>query len=94
MSNKLNALELASKICTRSKFEAGRLGSTTASIVEAAMMSVCIETIHEVAQPIADERDEFRDALQSMFNTFEGLERLHPVVVCNARAILAKYPKP
>jgi hypothetical protein len=90
MSTKLNAVELASEICTRSKFEAGRLGSTTASIVEAAMMSVCIETIHEVAQPIADERDELREAVEIICEQGGALvaEQLAAF-----QAILAKYPK-
>jgi hypothetical protein len=93
MSTKLNAVELASEICTRSKFEAGRLGSTTASIVEAAMMSVCIETIHEVAQPIADERDELRDMLDIAMKSL-GTYGVHPIIEMQYRHILAKYPKP
>ncbi len=47
--------------------------------------------IREVAQPLADERDELREALQVIVdNGGIGPEEMFH----NARSILAKYPKP
>jgi hypothetical protein len=99
MSTKLNAEELAAKrykdehepdaVINVSPYQWVRLGYSTA--------------IREVAQPIADERDEALVVLRDIVDfcddpdgstkretLAEGLSRMLP----SARAILAKYPKP
>jgi hypothetical protein len=59
------------------------------------------DTLEEVAQPIADERDELREALVAMCEAMEhrnyGIrspEQWATEDYKQARAILAKYPKP
>jgi hypothetical protein len=59
--------------------------------------------IRKVAQPIADERDELREALEAILDADSSddakggdlwwADAVHPKVDA-ARAILAKYPKP
>jgi hypothetical protein len=45
--------------------------------------------IREVAQPIADERDEYREALEAVVTQWDT-----PKWINAARAVLEKYPKP
>jgi hypothetical protein len=78
---KLNAEELAAK-----RFGIG------AWIVHWTPTDAYATAIREVAQPIADERDEYRKVLQWLDNWLGG----KPMPECSEkiRAILAKYPKP
>ena len=92
MSTKLNAEELAAKrykdehepdaVINVSPFQWVRLGYTTA--------------IREVAQPIADERDELRTVIEDiLYWVDEGMpvdDMSTPIK--DAERILAKYPKP
>ena len=49
--------------------------------------------IREVAQPIADERDELRDAIVDAIASFDDGD-LDTANISRLRAILKKYPKP
>jgi hypothetical protein len=90
MSTKLNAEELAEKRYAQyqrsTSTEAGITGYTAA--------------IREVAQPIADERDELRNALENCLWVLDGTVAASrntiadDEVLRNGKAILAKYPKP
>ena len=101
MSTKLNAEELAAKryprvtaIVPKPNGEWEELNHNAAAYAAA---------IREVAQPIADERDEYRDALEKIAQE----DHCHPSTDGYwdaasewearrdiSRAILAKYPKP
>lgn len=51
--------------------------------------------IREHSQPIADERDELRKALEAIVNQWDWrVSKPSGELFANARAILAKYPKP
>ena len=54
--------------------------------------------IREVAQPIADERDELREALEAIINQWDTpnwkLKESTGAIIGKGRAVLDKYPKP
>jgi hypothetical protein len=53
------------------------------------------DAIREVAQPLADERDELREALLDLIDDKAMLPgKPRNMALANARAILAKYKKP
>jgi len=93
MSTKLNAEELAAKRYPEIE---------GASNIEAHFQDGCkagyFFAIEEIAQPIADERDELRDALEKIANIedkmyggdWDEIEFAREI----ARSILAKHPKP
>jgi hypothetical protein len=93
MSNKLNAGELAVKRYPEIE------GATN---IEAHFQDGCkagyFFAIEEVAQPLADERDELREALNAIIAQWDTpnwkLTEPTGAIIANARAILAKYPKP
>ena len=94
MSTKLNAEELAAQYIpdwSENDFTTKRRG-----------FAMCVE---KFAQPIADERDEYREWLEYTCNLLNRLPRLSDAdridapgeaasVLKSARAILAKYPNP
>ena len=80
MSNKLNANELAYD---------RRVGLLWTRDMERAYAAA----IREVAQPIADERDEYREAIVDAIASFDDGD-LDTANISRLRAILAKYPKP
>jgi hypothetical protein len=87
MSNKLNAEELAAKRWPESGPTVGH------AIVDDSKREAYAEAIREVAQPIADERDELREALKlCLESSFDGPMPYYARE--KASAILAKYPKP
>jgi hypothetical protein len=84
MSNKLNAEELAAK-----RFTIGPAYRNYWEIEDAYAAA-----IREVAQPIADERDELREALEGIMYKRDPLGFGDDETYTAARAILKKYPKP
>lgn len=84
MSTKLNAEELAAQYIpdwSENDFTTKRRG-----------FAMCVE---KFAQPIADERDELREALEAIVNQWDWrVSKPSGELFANARAILAKYPKP
>ena len=59
------------------------------------MRSAYTFAIMEVAQPLADERDELREALLDLIDDKAMLPgKPRNMALANARAILAKYKKP
>jgi hypothetical protein len=87
MSTKLNASELA-----REQFPMPYDASPYKHAEVSILREGYIAAINTKAQPIADERDEYREALERIANTDpdEGTSWFHHV----ANAILAKYPQP
>jgi len=87
MNKKLNAEELAAK-----RFPEYDPDISPSEAYE--------EAVRYIAQPIADERDEFREALEEiakedqLVSLNEGAFAIHRLKHCMsvARAILAKYP--
>jgi hypothetical protein len=89
MSTKLNADELA-----RKRFPYAIPGVMD-DMVRLRQINTYAAAIREVAQPIADERDELRQALkQLLMACADGSNASMYIGTSNARAILAKYPKP
>ena len=102
MIKKLNAEELAAKRYDNGYMhmdDMGRCFDITRRLRECAAT-----TIREVAQPIADERDEYREALTNLVYDIAGEQHdfdeiskaFCPIVATRiqyARAILAKYQK-
>jgi hypothetical protein len=98
MSTKLNADALAAKRWPEPK---RRLSENLNALVDRiARQRGYAAAIREVAQPIADERDELREALQNIVDAMskgseeypDRLETTNRYV--EAVNILAKYPKP
>ena len=97
MSNKLNAEEMAENRWPR-------LLHTPQEIMKASENAICAEfeqnsiragyaaAIREVAQPIADERDELRELLDIAMKSL-GTYGSHPIIEMHYRTVLAKYPK-
>jgi hypothetical protein len=98
MSTKLNAEGLAERRFKRDKTVSESLGYgpyREIAVLPAAMESYAA-AITEVAQPIANERDELRKALEDMlYYIDEGIPIFDTSTpVKDAERILAKYPKP
>jgi hypothetical protein len=100
MSNKLNAEELAAK---RYSLASAFLNPSLQTVFRSDDFDARVEckregyaaAIREVAQPIADERDELRQALEQLLMACaDGSNASMYIGTSNARAILAKYPKP
>lgn len=98
MSTKLNAKELAAK-----RYDEGymHLDNKGRAFDITNRLRECAEaTIREVAQPLADERDALREALEAVlpFAEVHALNKTEGTVcndvTSNARAVLAKYKKP
>jgi len=91
MSTKLNANELSAK-----RYAVTGEHATPDIIASMIRGEAYSAAIREVAQPIADERDELREALEDMlYYVDEGIpinDTSTPVK--DAERILAKYPKP
>jgi len=91
MSTKLNAEELAAKRSQDHTEPDAVIGVTPWQFTRLAYAAA----IREVAQPIADERDELREALLDLLDDKAQLPgKPRYSAMANARAILAKYPKP
>jgi len=91
MSTKLNAEELAAKACPDAWIVADQ------SVIDHSdMRAGYASAIRRVAQPIADERDELREALEDiLYYIDEGIPIFDTSTpVKHAERILAKYPKP
>ena len=94
MSTKLNAEELAEKRWPESGPTVGH------AIVDDSKREAYTAAIREVAQPIADERDELRNALENCLWVLDGTVAASrntiadDEVLRNGKAILAKYTKP
>ena len=92
MSTKLNAEELAVK----------RYPEIEGTNIEAHFQDGCkagyFFAIEEVAQPIADERDELREALEAIIKQWDTpnwkLKESTGAIIGRGRAVLDKYPKP
>jgi hypothetical protein len=98
MSNKLNAEELAAK---RYSLASAFLNPSLQTVFRSDDFDARVEckregyaaAIREVAQPIADERDELREVLGLIASAKKrGFGLAYVEGVCSA--ILAKYPKP
>ena len=100
MSNKLNAKKLAAKRWPESGPTVGH------AIVDDSKREAYAEAIREHSQPIADERDEYRGALEKILQSAEGELDQNPSLgidgyrkgetvrlAISLRAILAKYTK-
>jgi hypothetical protein len=86
MSTKLNAEELAKRDV---------LKYVHATAYQVAATEGYITAVEKVAQPIADERDELREALEQLLMACaDGSNASMYIGTSNARAILAKYRKP
>jgi hypothetical protein len=106
MSHKLNAEELARKRWPDFVNVYGTKNRTTLTKIN--IRNGYAAAIREVAQPIADERDELREAIAELHDAaldareyIAGKRSPNDTLVINltdctakARAILAKYPKP
>lgn len=106
MSHKLNAEELAAKRYPNPTAMIPQPDGTFLNINHSA--TAYAAAIREVAQPIADERDELREAIAELHDAaldareyIAGKRSPNDTLVINltdctakARAILAKYPKP
>ena len=91
MSNKLNAEELAAKRYPNPTAMIPQPDGTFLNINHSA--TAYAAAIREVAQPIADERDELVTLIRTM-NEHEGAEGWSAGMSEVINAILAKYPKP
>ena len=87
MSTKLNAEELAAK----------RYPYVVAGVIDEwerhHHAGAYAAAIREVAQPIADERDEYREVIVDAIASFDDGD-LDTANISRLRTILAKYPKP
>ena len=91
MSNKLNAEELAAKRYPNPTAMIPQPDGTFLNINHSA--TAYAAAIREVAQPIADERDEYREALEDVVSAWVDAD-LDGSNVRAINIILAKYPKP
>jgi hypothetical protein len=95
MSTKLNAEELAAK-----RYPYEHTTSDTAAAMQAGRESAYAAAIREVAQPIAEERDEYREALVELVADLDSPGEVQDASAFlkypmdKARHILSKYPKP
>ncbi len=90
MSTKLDAEALAAKRYDEGYMhmdDRGRCFDITNRMRECAAA-----TIREVAQPIADERDAYREVVENFVKWMNMERRAAPIK--EAEAILSKYPKP
>ena len=99
MSTKLNAEELAAKRYQDHTEPDAVIGVTPWQFTRLAYAAA----IREIAQPIADERDELREALEDVLEGWETMisaygydpaQEPEGSINQRARAVLAKYPKP
>jgi hypothetical protein len=88
MSHKLNAEGLAAKIERLSS----NIEGNVAKWVNEDLMDIA-QHIREVAQPIADERDELREVLEEVIASWQDGD-FDTASASHVRAILKKYPKP
>lgn len=90
MSTKLNAEELAAKRYDEGYMhmdDRGRCFDITDRLREPYAAA-----IREVAQPLADERDAYREVVENFVKWMNMERKAAPIK--EAEAILAKYPKP
>jgi hypothetical protein len=98
MSEKINADELAKHrfavVEPKPSFSNAMTDAHLLALAQEAQRTGYAAAIREVAQPIVDERDELREALEEVLkaNPDSRLETL--AALQHARAILAKYHKP
>ena len=93
MSTKLNASELAEQRYPDHLEPDAMIGVRPFQLTRLAFKCA----VEEVAQPIADERDELREVVELFLKEYNDVEMYTPIayfkVVHAAKAILAKYPK-